>query len=143
MSTRSAIIAHLPATNIYRGIYCHNDGYIDAPHGVGHVLHTHFRDRAKVEQLIALGDISSLGAEIGEKHNFNENRDGVCRAYHRDHGDDFNVADGPTWAEVAAQIGHNGYVYVFENDRWLVSVAGTRLTPLADHFIEAAPAAAR
>jgi xylose isomerase len=39
-------------------IYCHHDGYID---GVGKLLQENYNTREKMEELIALGDISSLG----------------------------------------------------------------------------------
>lgn len=48
-------------------IYCHWDGY---PEHNGRILVEHYTDEAKVRELIALGSLSSLGAEIGEKHPF-------------------------------------------------------------------------
>ena len=45
-------------------IYCHFDGYLD---GVGKILREHWSDTKKVEELIQLGDLSSLG-KVYDKH---------------------------------------------------------------------------
>jgi hypothetical protein len=50
-------------------IYCHSDGYPQEP-GVGQTLLDHWNDRSKVIDMIALGNLSSLGHELGEKHPF-------------------------------------------------------------------------
>lgn len=52
---------------IVESIYCHFDGY---PEGVGQTLIDHWTDPKKVNRLIALGDLSSLGTVIGKKHDF-------------------------------------------------------------------------
>lgn len=57
MSTRCRIGVELPDGKI-KSIYCHHDGYIS---GVGKVLHDHYDSNELAEQLIELGDISSLG----------------------------------------------------------------------------------
>ena len=58
MSTRSLI--GIVKDKDVEFIYCHNDGYIE---GVGATLQAHYDTKEKVEQLIALGDISCLGPE--------------------------------------------------------------------------------
>lgn len=70
MGTRSRIGLELP-DGTFGSIYCHWDGY---PGYNGKILLGHYSDPAKVEELISLGDLSSLGAEIGEKHDFNRPR---------------------------------------------------------------------
>lgn len=66
MATRSAIaVTH---GTVVKGVYCHWDGYID--HN-GKILQEHY-DSAKANNLVALGDISSLAPEIGEKHPFSQ-----------------------------------------------------------------------
>jgi hypothetical protein len=70
MSTRSriGIVRDSNATKVVvESIYCHFDGY---PEGVGQMLLDHWTDPERVEQLITLGDMSSLGSEIGEQHDF-------------------------------------------------------------------------
>lgn len=101
MSTRSriGIIRDKPEGEapVVESVYCHFDGY---PEGVGQTLLDHWTDARKIGQLIALGDLSVLGEEIGRKHDFdahrgkwvdgtymeNESR-GWCLAYRRDRGE--------------------------------------------------------
>jgi len=65
MATRSAIgVMH---GTVLKVVYCHWDGYL--AHN-GQILAEHYRDSAKVNNLVALGQISSLGPEIGVKHPF-------------------------------------------------------------------------
>ena len=116
MSTRSAII--MKTDDGYAGIYCHFDGY---PSGVGQTLLDNYQDLEKVNDLIRLGDISQLGARvvpIGE-HSYGQPETNTTVAYMRDRGESgCYFSAGATVAEVAATIGHNGYVYVFENSAW-------------------------
>lgn len=86
MSTHAFIGLQMPDGKV-RYIYCHSDGYVEH---TGVTLQEHYTDRAKVEELIALGDISWLGKDIGEKHNFEERKPEWVRAYHRDRGEDLN-----------------------------------------------------
>ncbi len=66
MATCSAIaVTH---GTVVKGVYCHWDGYID--HN-GVILQEHY-DSAKANHLVALGDVSSLRPEIGEKHAFSQ-----------------------------------------------------------------------
>jgi len=117
MSTRSAIITK--TENGYRGIYCHFDGYLS---GVGKTLKEHYKDVSKVKDLIDLGFISCLGEEIvprGNNHSYEHPEKGVTIAYARDMGEEkIEAFCGKTAEEVSKKIGHNGYVYVFENGEW-------------------------
>lgn len=119
MSTRSAIIEK--TANGYRGIYCHFDGYVT---GVGKTLHEHYRDPDKIRRLIDLGDIASLGERVepeGE-HSYDRREEGTTVAYCRDRGEPMDKpAAGATAEAVAKDIGHNGYVYVWEDGRWTVN----------------------
>ena len=87
MSTRS-FIGKLLSNNRVVGIYCHWDG---DPTGVGETLEGNYMDLAKIDTLLALGSISSLGPEIGEKHDLGDIRltfsMGWTSAYHRDRND--------------------------------------------------------
>jgi hypothetical protein len=74
MATRSRIAIENQDGTV-TSIYCHFDGYID---GVGKILQENYNTREKMEQLIDLGDISSLGKTIEE-----------TVAYHRDRGEEF------------------------------------------------------
>lgn len=119
MSTRSAIIRKTES-GAYEGIYCHFDGYET---GVGATLLEHYQDADKVKRLIALGSISQLGERVEPigKHSFSNREEGTTVAYMRDRKEDPEncaVAKASTVEEVAEQIGHNGYVYVFEAGKW-------------------------
>jgi hypothetical protein len=66
MGTRSVI-------GVYHGgnakaVYCHWDGYLD--HN-GRILLDHY-DSPRANELVALGDLSSLRPEIGEQHPFSK-----------------------------------------------------------------------
>ena len=66
MGTRSLIaVVH---GNNYKTVYCHWDGYLS--HN-GRILQEHY-DSPKANNLIALGNISSLTLNIGEKHPFSQ-----------------------------------------------------------------------
>ena len=67
MGTRSMIAIQNPYSKDIRAVYCHWDGYLS--HN-GAILQKHYSNSPKVNNLIALGDISSLKDEIGEKHDF-------------------------------------------------------------------------
>jgi hypothetical protein len=58
-----------PYSRDIRAVYCHWDGYLE--HN-GSILQKHYASSSKVNNLIALGDISSLKQEIGEKHAFSK-----------------------------------------------------------------------
>ena len=66
MSTRSRI-AKQDASGKVTMIYCHSDGYLT---GNGKLLLEHYQDEAKIDALLALGDISMLGSKLGAKHDF-------------------------------------------------------------------------
>lgn len=66
MGTRSTIALEF-ADGTVGQVYCHWDGYLS---NNGKILLNHYMDPYKVRELIDLGDVSSLGAEIGVKHPF-------------------------------------------------------------------------
>jgi hypothetical protein len=138
MSTRSRIGIQ-NADGTIRSIYCHFDGYFD---GVGGTLLDSYTDPAKVEALIALGDLSSLYDEVappeGVSHSFGNAAPGVTVAYHRDRSEPHRDA---THADEAAYIAHAAkswgeYVYLFKDGQWFATTTysssdGT-FRPLAD-----------
>jgi hypothetical protein len=66
MATRSAIgVMH---GDVCKAVYCHWDGYLE---NNGAILLEHY-DSVKANNLVALGDISSLRSNIGEKHDFGD-----------------------------------------------------------------------
>jgi hypothetical protein len=112
MATRSNIGKKLPDGSI-RYIYCHFDG---SENGVGATLKKHYLDEAKIDALLNLGSLSSLGAEIGEKHNFNQEPKGdLCRAYGRDRGEEDTEAVITTNMNEFMVLGIG---YLYENNVW-------------------------
>ncbi len=157
MSTRSFI--HVKRTDgKWARIYCHFDGYWD---GVGQTLHDHYNSQELAEALVALGDISSLGEEIGEKHDFDYNMtfydkykgnykaqkddpeyvrlQKMCNVYGRDRGEDgVDARIGETLEEVFAK---EEYMYVWQDGAWSGMSYTTdlsKLRPLADILAEKA-----
>ena len=107
MPTRSRIAVQLEDNKGYESIYCHSNGY---PCWNGKILLEHYTKPDKVKELIALGYISSLDENIGEKHDFDDCSDELkekkwTRAYHRDCGKD---------KDDAARLHHNTKRELFE-----------------------------
>ena len=66
MGTRSRIaVMH---GEVCKSVYCHWDGYLE--HN-GAILLEHY-DSSKANQLVAMGDLSSLGRVLGEKRPFSK-----------------------------------------------------------------------
>ncbi len=138
MGTRSTIAIQNEDGTV-TGIYCHWDGYLS--HN-GRILQDHYTTEAQVRELIALGDISSLGANIGEQHNFNapdpaetlaETR---CTAYARDRGEPNTAARTcHSWQQFIIQEGQEyDYLFTPSTGEWQVHChSGTY--DLADAFL--------
>jgi hypothetical protein len=107
MATR-ARVGILESDGTVTSIYTHWDGYVDHH---GPILRDHYKTEEKVRALMALGDVSSLGAEIGEKHNFDAAPDGVCNAYGRDRGERDCESRRQTRSEFEGQ---QFYSYLFD-----------------------------
>ena len=109
MATRSRIAIEKQDGTV-TSIYCHFDGYIS---GNGETLQTNYSNREKVEQLIALGDISSLESDIDE-----------TIAYHRDRGEDLNQHQHKdVEGFFVDNMQEYGYLLTKDN-KWLVSTGG-------------------
>lgn len=85
MGTRSNIVRE-NEDGTFDSIYCHWDGY---PSNNGRLLYEHYNTPEMVAKLLKLGDLSSLGQRIGEKHDFDKRPEGYdgCTAYGRDRGE--------------------------------------------------------
>lgn len=132
MGTRSDIIVHR-ADGKWHRIYCHWDGYLS--HN-GQILFKHYTDQKHADALVALGDLSNLGPEIGTKHPFEKPSFGtpayakheikykwMCTAYGRDRnerdvagtvGDTLQAVwpEADTWTE---------FTYVWDQGKWWVT----------------------
>ena len=62
MSTRCRIAIEDKNGKV-RSIYCHHDGYLQGRYSVGQILLNHYKNKAKINALMELGDLSSLGTE--------------------------------------------------------------------------------
>ncbi len=110
MSTRS-FIAKLNENGSVSGNYCHHDGY---PDGVGKMLKENYADPDKIDALLALGSLSSLGPGI---------HDGTI-AYSRDRKEALEPLTVYTtvsemmsevWNELGAE-----FAYVFDGTKWQI-----------------------
>lgn len=120
MATRSTIARHMPDGTVEQ-VYCHWDGYLT--HN-GRILLLHYSDPVKLQQLLDLGDLSVLGSEIGEKHDFDfPPNDDVCTFYGRDRGEENTVKNvHATLAEYFTWGGREQFNYLYTLDgKWLVS----------------------
>jgi hypothetical protein len=135
MGTRSTI-AIQNADGTVTGIYCHWDGYTS---NNGRILQENYADEAAVRELIALGDLSSLGETVGTKHDFDAAPRNECNAYGRDRGEkDVDAATFASHAELVEQIGQE-YDYLFTpGTGWTVryfSGWGNAEQPLAEAIL--------
>ena len=120
-----------------KSVYCHYDGYLS--HN-GKILQEHY-DSSRANNLVALGDISSLGKHIGEAHPFSEfdinkddpdfdklialhelaKKEGWTTFYQRDRGEkdmDFEVSqDFDEFLELCDGTGAE-YYYIMRDGAW-------------------------
>jgi hypothetical protein len=95
MGTRARVGLRLELDNGVESIYTHWDGY---PSHHGPLLLDCWNTRTLVAELVALGDLSALGREAGQQHDFDAPYDDPtsrdwCKAYGRDRGEDGVEAD--------------------------------------------------
>ena len=127
MGTRSRIgVMH---GTICKSVYCHWDGYLE--HN-GAILQEHYNS-TKANELVALGDMSSLRPEIGVEHHFShfdtdmtqeeyyEKFGNMCTFYGRDRketGTMWKVAH--TFEEFLEQVKNCGaeYYYIMKEGVW-------------------------
>lgn len=112
MGTRSRI--GIEGKNGITSIYCHWDGF---PEHNGRILREHYTDEAKIEQMMKLGNLSSLGSEIGTKHDFNQHTENECTFYGRDRGDKNMTARKHIDFEAFMDY-REDYNYLFRNGKW-------------------------
>lgn len=127
MATRSRIAIENEDGTI-KSIYCHNDGYLE--HN-GVILLKYYQDRERVEQLVALGDISSLNKNIEIKD------DESVIAYHRDFGEKLRFTTFKNIEELLDMEGEVSYIYIFtKTNVWLVNKVGYNLVENLETAIE-------
>jgi hypothetical protein len=131
MGTR-ARIGRINANGSITSIYTHWDGY---PSHHLPILSQHYASDDRITALLALGSLSSLAPEIGEKHDFEDrSHANWCTAHGRDRGEKkckastsrnevaFAAACANCWAE---------YAYLWDGTQWTpYEVAGEPLPQL-------------
>lgn len=116
MSTNSRI-GILNEDGSVLSVYCHWDGY---PSYVGGILLNHYSNQDKIREMMSHGDMSSIGPEIGEKHDFNGRPDDSCTFYGRDRGEEGVEAKlKKDEAEYSRTLSEQ-YMYLFKNGSWYV-----------------------
>lgn len=131
MATSCKII--VKSGDIYRGIRVHFDGYLE---WAGVILFRNYNTDDKVFQLISLGDLSVLDANIGtnfdasDEHQRDEKRnEHQCVAYHRDYGRPLHISEGHTLEEVFEL---EDYAYFWDGEDWVYCPYGKPLAMLKD-----------
>lgn len=108
MATRS-FICKVNSDGSVEGVYCHWDGYPD--HHLP-LLEGKYTTHGDVDDLLALGDLSTLGETPGK-----------CEAFHRDRGEELSApARHGTLKEFIEYASRSGaaYVYTFSDGKWEV-----------------------
>ena len=149
MATRSTIALEFADGSVGQ-VYCHWDGYLDYN---GRILAEHYTDPFKLRELIDLGDLSSLGPDIGDKHDFDcpadikygtpeykawsEDKQKVCTFYGRDRGEAGTAARYfKDFEDYRANHQCEEYEYILRRDgRWYVADHGINFTPLNEAFL--------
>lgn len=131
MATRSTIAMEFPNGTV-KQVYCHWDGYLE--HN-GTILFNHYSDPEKLEKLISLGAISSLGPDIGEKHDFDcpfkygtpeydayqKELHKITTCYCRDRGEPLEFNFYESFEDYAENAQQEEYNYIRRKDGyWLV-----------------------
>lgn len=124
MSTNASV--HVKGTDgKIRSIYIHWDGYVS---GVGHTLRDHYNTQDAADDLIHMGDCSSL-TETLEDSTF----------YHRDRNEDWDDVQPGVADDLETSLDRNdqSYNYYFENGEWFYADSGEGLLPLTKEVEEA------
>lgn len=124
MGTRSGI-GILNEDKTITAVYCHYDGY---PSHVGVCLLKGFNSEEKTRELLTFGDISSLGSELGEKHDFDwktwefpedDSRLNWATFYKRDRGEKNTDARQLSGVEeFEKKFAWSDYYYLFSDGHW-------------------------
>lgn len=110
MSTRAAIGMEMPNGTV-KAIYLHNDGY---PAYAGAILAGYYKTPEQVWELIALGEISSLGIGISNEQG--------TEAYTRDFGDEpvdpKEFRNAETFWKAGLEYFNVEWLYLYQNGKW-------------------------
>ena len=149
MATRSTIALEY-ADGTVDQVYCHWDGYLE--HN-GKILQEHYSNPFKLQELMDLGDVSSLGINIGRKHSFSPfegdkndydvavEQEGATTFYGRDRGETgVGARRFKDFADYKQNFQHEEYAYILRNDgKWYVKCYEQGFELLALALAEEAP----
>ena len=113
MATHSAI-GFVEYDGSVRAIYCHSDGY---PDNQMPLLTENYNTIEKVEELLDLGDLSSLGKGIGEQKDFNNPDYDLCLPYSA-RGEDVPAKDYVSIQHFKNNHSYSDYLYLFDGVEW-------------------------
>lgn len=149
MATRSTIALEF-ADGTVQQVYCHWDGYLE--HN-GQILFENYTNPFKLRDLIDMGDLSSLGPVVGEKHPFSPHSSkedealyehakdqGYCTFYGRDRGEEGVAAKKfADFADYVANHQYEEFEYILRKDgNWYVSKYNGPYALLKDAIEQAA-----
>lgn len=119
MATRGTIAVEHEDGSISQ-IYCHWDNYLEH---TGSILNKHYATRGSVEELVKLGNLSSLGTWIHPDgpHSHQHPEEEVCVFYGRDRGEEGQEADRfQNYNQYLKEANFEEYNYIFRNGQWYV-----------------------
>ena len=131
MATRGTIAVEHPDGTITQ-VYSHWDNYLD--HN-GRILRDYYNSQELAEELVSMGDMSSLGPRIHPRgpHSYDRPEEHVSVFYHRDHGQAFTNTKYSDYDEYIQTGQYEEYNYIFRNNQWYVDWPNPE-TPLVDAF---------
>ncbi len=127
-------ISVLKADGSVASIYSHWDNY---PDWNGKLLLKHYNTQELAEQLVSLGNISSLGKRIEPTpdalHNFETPERGTTVYYGRDRGEDDQEPCIYWGVEMFRKSGrHEQYNYLFKDGQWYLMSGRNSLTLVSE-----------
>ena len=120
MSTNASVHVKCADGNV-RSIYVHSDGYVEAP-GVGDKLRRCYNTQELAEELVLMGDCSSLADSLDDS-----------TFYHRDRNEDWSDVQPYASFNLKEALEYNSqqYDYYFDTSRWHL-VKGGEFLPLEE-----------
>lgn len=118
MATRGTIaVEHQDGT--ITQVYSHWDNYLE--HN-GRLLLDYYNSQTLAEELVSMGEISSLGPRIHPKgpHTSDHPEEHVSVFYHRDHGQLFRYMIYSNYSHYQQDGRYEEYNYIFRDNQWFV-----------------------
>lgn len=132
MSTH-ALIGKLHPDGRVRYIYLHQDGYFSH---AGRILRTFYHTERRLDALLALGNLSSLGPTPYGNASTDRTLDKVhCRAYIRDLGRKKKDEQAQNIADKELFFLQNNIVYLYDRGRWYHVYNGVTTDITSPHVV--------